>query len=261
MYSYMLERIRISTMATLLVVLVSLVVAACADAAPTVKFNASLKPEKLGRQTTVWLGFDVVRAPGELPPALTSFKVQLPAGMGLADTSLGVDTCSASVLTQARANLCPRDSLMGRGNALAEAPFGTGIVQEPGAVSVFMTEARDNNTTVLFYFDGKIPVIAPLVFPSEFVSPGDSPISELQTVLPLIPALPGTEDAAIVSMLVNLGPKNLTYYKRVGKRQVAYKPTGMSVPSVCPRGGFRFSAYFGFADGTHATASQRIPCP
>jgi hypothetical protein len=230
-------------------------------ASPSVKLYASLQPERLGKSSTVVIGFEIATSKDVLPSPLTSFNVQLPAGMGLAGTTLGVDTCSAEALVHLGPSSCPPDAAMGLGSAVAEAAFGSEIVREPGQVSAFMTQARDNNTTVLYYFDGKVPVIAPLVFPSEFLSPGFSPISELETKLPLIPALPDTPDAAIVKMRVSLGPRHLTYYKRVGHRTVRYKPVGMAVPAVCPKGGFLFSAYLGFADGTHVSLEKRVACP
>lgn len=225
------------------------------------RFNVILQPEIVGKSTTISVDFGVAAPGGGLPSPLTSFDVSLPAGMGLAGTTLGIDACSAKTLMDDGASGCPPDAAMGSGSAMAEAALGSEILREPGRVLAFMTQARDNNTTMLYYFDGRSPVIAPLVFPSELVSNGYSPISELVTAVPLIPALPGTPDAAIVSMHVSLGPRNLTYYRRVGKRVVRYKPVGMAVPATCPRGGFLFSGRFAFADGTRLSVAKRVACP
>jgi hypothetical protein len=232
-----------------------------ASAAGAMKFDVKLQPKKLGKSTTVTVGFTVPTVKGELPSPLISFDVRLPAGMGLATATLGVDTCSAETLIRDGVGSCPRDALMGSGSAVAEAAFGSEIIEERGHISSFMTQARDENTTLLYYFDGKVPVITPQIFPSEFLSPGNSPISELATSLPLIPGLPGTPDAAIVSMQVSLGPNHLTYFKRVGKKVVSYKPSGMEVPASCPKGGFRFTGAFVFADGTHLSAAKNVKCP
>ena len=232
-----------------------------AGASPAVKLDVSLQPEKLGESTTVTVAFKLRTVPNVMPSPLTTFNVHLPAGMGLASASLGVDTCSAETLLGDGPSGCPRDAAMGSGSAVAEAALGSTIVQEPGSITSFMTDARDNNTTILYYFNGKVPVIAPLVFPSEFLSPGNSPISELDTSVPLIPALPETPAAAIVSMRVSVGPKRLTYTKQVGGKTVSYVPVGMAVPATCPKGGFHFSAYFAFADGTRMSATRNVKCP
>jgi hypothetical protein len=232
-----------------------------ASSARSVKFNVGLQPKALGKSTTISIGFQVATSNGELPSPLTSFNFSLPEGMGLADTTLGIDSCSAETLVHDGAGSCPPDAAMGLGSAVAEAAVGSEIVRESGRVLAFMTQARNNNTTLLYYFDGRAPVIVPAVFLGELLSSGNSPISEFALGLPVIPVLPETPDAAIVSMHMTVGPRDLTYYKRVGNRMVAYKPSGMSVPTVCPRRGFLFSARFGFADGTHFSTTKRVACP
>lgn len=235
--------------------------AATAAAAAGVKLDVGLSPEKLGAGTTVSVGFQIATPGSELPPPLTEFNVRLPAGMGLAATTLGLGTCVNETLLQSGPSSCPQDAAMGSGTAVAYAYLGSELVSEPANLSIFMGQSVGEKTTMLYYFDGKVPVIAPLVFPSAFLSPGNSPISELRTVLPLIPGLPGTPDASIVNMQVKIGPSNLVYTKRVGGKTVRYKPIGMSIPGHCPSGGFLFSADFHFQDGTSATASKSVPCP
>lgn len=234
---------------------------ASAGAAPAVKLNVGLNPEKLGAGTTVSVGFQIATNGEELPPPLTEFNVRLPAGMGLAATTLGLDTCVNETLLASGPGSCPEDAIMGSGKAIADAYLGSQLVSEPANLSIFMGQAIGEQTTMLYYFDGKIPVIAPLVFPSVFLSPGNSPISELRTVLPLIPGLPGTPDASIVNMQVSIGADKLTYTKQVGGKVVRYKPIGMSVPAHCPQGGFLFSADFHFQDGSTASTSKSVPCP
>jgi hypothetical protein len=230
-------------------------------AAPSVKLSAALTPDKLGAQTTLSVGFQIATQGTELPSPLTEFNVRLPAGMGLAATTLGLDTCVNETLLGSGPSSCPGDAVMGSGNATADAYLGSELVKEPADLGIFMGQSVGEQTTILYYFDGKVPVIAPLVFQSLFLSPGDSPISELRTVLPLIPGLPGTPDASIVSMKVNIGGSKLTYTKQVHGKVVRYKPIGMSVPGHCPAGGFLFSADFHFQDGSSTSASRSVPCP
>lgn len=243
------------------VVLLGVLATTSASASPAIKLAVNLQPKKLGESTTVSIGFEIPTVHGVLPSALTSLNFRLPAGMGLAGASLGVATCSAETLINNGSGACPPDAAMGFGSGEAEAAFGSEIVRESGRVSAFMTEPRNNNTTMLYYFDGRTPVIAPLTFSGQFLALGNSPISELALELPLITALPGTPDAAIVSMKVSLGPRDLIYYKRVGNRVVGYKPVGMALPATCPKGGFRFSGYFVFADRTHVSVNKKVSCP
>jgi hypothetical protein len=240
---------------------VGVAASAASAAAPTVKLTAGLTPDKLGAHTTVSVGFQIAGSGDEQPSPLTEFNVRLPAGIGLAATTLGLDTCLNETLLLEGPESCPHDALMGDGSALAHAYLGSQLVSEPANLSIMMGKSVSEKTTMLYYFNGKIPVIAPVVFPSVLLSPGDSPISELRTVVPVIAGLPGTPDASIIEMKVKLGPPNLFYTRREGGKLVRYKPIGMSVPDHCPAGGFLFSADFHFQDGSSATASKSVPCP
>lgn len=150
---------------------------------------------------------------------------------------------------------------MGSGTASAESAFGAEVIRESATVSIFMGQPTDDHTTMLYYFEGRVPVIAPLVFPSQFVSNANSPRSEFVTTIPPVPALPGASDVAILSMHASIGPSNLRYVRHVGRRVVRYKPISMAVPTSCPKGGFAFSAVFSFEDGTRVTANHVVPCP
>ncbi|MGH2879405.1 MAG: hypothetical protein ACRDK4_07370 [Solirubrobacteraceae bacterium] len=226
-----------------------------------VAVNVGLHPERLGHSTTIAFSFHIPTNSTRIPTPLTGFDLQLPAGMGLGDSTLGVSTCSAATLLRSGSGACPVDSLMGDGSGIAEAQFGPEIVTEHGFVRSFMTVAKEGHTSLLYYFDGRVPVIAPLVFSSALLAAGDSPISELSTDIPLIPVFPETPDAALVSLSVKLGPEGLTYYKRERAKVVAYTPVGMDVPPRCPTKGFRFTAYFTFADGTRRSSARYVPCP
>src|SRR5579863_901709 len=65
-----------------------------APAPPPVVLQAALAPERLGGGTTVTIGFHIDAPPEQLPSPLLRFDVRLPAGMGLAATTLGLATCS-----------------------------------------------------------------------------------------------------------------------------------------------------------------------
>ncbi len=234
---------------------------ASAASAPPVALHAALHPERLGESTTVSIGFQIEAEAGQLPSPLTEFDVRLPAGMGLAATTLGLATCSPKALLLDGGADCSAEARMGFGSASAKVSLGPQIVSESAHISILMGQSIGGHTTMLYYFEGKAPVIAPLVFPSEVLSLANSLTSEFDTEIPPIPTLPGAPDVAILSMRANIGPDNLTYHRHVDGRVVGYRPTGMSVPPTCPKGGFVFTAEFGFQDGAHTSATSTVACP
>jgi hypothetical protein len=235
--------------------------AAPALAAPKATLRANLQPNRLGADTTVSIGFRIdPGADGELPP-LSGFSLRLPSGMGFAASTLGLATCSASTLLSRGANGCPHESLMGFGSARVQVPFDTGAVSETASVSIFMTKPVSQRTTTLFYFDGRRPVIAPLVLQSQVLTPRGSHDSVLATPIAPIPTVPDGPEVAMVALRASIGPPTLRYFKRVDHRRVAYKPEGLSIPGRCPRGGFGFGASFLFRDGSRTGAQAVVPCP
>jgi hypothetical protein len=245
----------------LAVALVPVAAASPAAASPVVALKAELQPKKLGASTTVSLGFHVTPGPGGDLPSLSNFALRLPSGMGFAATTLGLATCSTPVLFTEGPDGCPHESVIGFGTAQAQAAFGAQVLHERARVSIFMTRPVDQHTTALFYFDGRTPVIAPLVLQSEVLTPKQSPGSVLTTPIPSIPTAPDGPEITIVAFRASIGPRRLRYFKRVHHRLVAYRPEGIGIPTVCPRGGFVFAGEFRFQDGSHAAAKSRVPCP
>lgn len=235
--------------------------ASAAAAAPTVTLQAKLRPTKLGAASTVSLGFHVAAGPhGEQPP-LGDFALRLPTGMGFAGSTLGLATCAAPALLARGAGGCPHESLIGFGYAQVQVPFGAQLVRETARVSIFMARPVRQHTTTLFYFDGRRPVIAPLVLRSEVVTPEGSLDSVLTTPVPPILTTPDGPEGTLVSLQASIGPPGLRYFKRVDHRTVAYRPRGIAIPETCPPGGFHFAAEFRFRDGSHTRARTRVPCP
>ena len=231
-----------------------------AIAAPRATLEAGLDPLRPNASTTVSIGFQIATDPGQQPPPLTGFAVTLPAGMGFAATTLGLSTCSLHGLLAEGAGACPHDSLMGFGSAQTVVSIGSQLVHETAPMSIFMTQPVAGNTTMLFYFNGQAPVIAPLVLQTEVLTPENSSASELSTSIPVVPTAPGAADVAIVGMRSSLGPARLRYFKHVRGHTVAYRPNGLDVPETCPSGGYVFKASFEFEDGSHTTARSVVPC-
>jgi hypothetical protein len=235
--------------------------AAPAAAAPAVTLRAELRPLRLGAATAVSFGFHVAAGPrGELPP-LSSFALRLPSGMGFAASELGLATCTAPTLLSRGAGGCPHESLIGFGSAQVRVPFGTQAVREVAHVSIFMAQPVAQRTTTLFYFDGRKPVIAPLVLQSEVLTQRTSPGSVLTTPIPPIPTAPESPEGAMVALRASIGPRRLRYFKRVDGRNVVYRPRGIAIPTTCPPGGFAFVAEFRFRDGSRTEARSTVPCP
>jgi len=232
-----------------------------AGAAPQATLTAKLRPEKLGAATAVSIAFHLQPGLGEALPPLSNFALRLPRGMGFAASELGLATCSPSRLLALGAGGCPREALMGNGSAQVRVPFGNEVVSERARVLIFMAKPVAEQTTTLFYFDGRAPVIAPIVLQSQVVTPEGSSDSILETPVQAIPTAPDGPEATMVALRSTIGPGSLRYYRRVGGRRVPYRPEGLSLPGRCPHGGFRFAASFRFVDGSQARARTAVPCP
>jgi hypothetical protein len=232
-----------------------------AVAAPRATLTARIRPEKLGTAGAVSVAFHLRPGAGEALPALSDFALRLPPGMGFAASQLGLATCSSSRLLSSGVQGCPHESLMGYGSAQVRVPFGAQAIRETARVFIFMAKPVDEITTTLFYFDGRSPVIAPIVLQSQVVTPEGSSDSILDTPVQAIPSTPDGPEASLVALRSTLGPLNLRYYRRVGGRRVPYWPEGISIPARCPHGGFRFEASFTFRDDSKMRDHTTVPCP
>jgi hypothetical protein len=232
-----------------------------AAAAPAVSLRAKLTPNRLDAATAVSIGFRLAPGPqGEQPP-LSEFDLRLPPGMTFAGSTLGLAVCSPARLLALGPGGCPHESLIGFGSAQVRVPFGTQAVREAAPLSIFMARPVGQRTTALFYFDGRRPVLAPLLLRSEVATLPGSGNSALITPIPPILTTPDGPEAAVRALRATIGPSRLRYFKRVDGRVVAYHPRGIAIPSSCPPGGFVFAAELRFRDGSHAHAETAVPCP
>lgn len=232
-----------------------------AVAAPQATLTAKLRPERLGAATAVSIAFHLQPNPGEALAPLEDFALRLPRGMGFAASELGLATCSPSRLLALGVGGCPPESLIGNGSAQVRVPFGSGTVSERARVLIFMGKPVAEQTTTLFYFDGRVPVIAPIVLQSQVVTPEGSSDSILETSVQAIPTAPDGPEATMVTLRSTIGPASLRYYHRQGGRRIPYRPEGLSLPTRCPRAGFRFAASFRFHDGSETRTRTAVPCP
>jgi hypothetical protein len=240
----------------------------CAEGWAEQKANltASFRPKRLGAPTTISLAFTITSLPLDSQTPIRSVSLQLPSEMGIATSGLGLENCLVSRLEALGPRGCPTDSLMGRGTATAEIPIGGEVIAESARVELFSAPVQSGRLALLVYADGRSPVFAQLVFPAVVV-PAASPYSEgIETSVPLVPSLPGAPDVAVTRFQMALGTTTqgigrFVYYRRVHGRRVPYAPSGLLLPSRCPKGGFPFEAHFAFEDGTTASAHTSVACP
>jgi hypothetical protein len=227
--------------------------AASASAAGSARISALLAPEHLGSATTLTFGFAISDA-GRAPPALSEIDVGYPSNLGFATSGLGVAPCPTAQLESLGQQACPANSRMGHGHAEVEIPIGPEIVHERVTIEVFAGPSPDGYLHVLAYVVGLYPIEARVVL-SGVLLPG-----HLDIVMPPIPSLPFGPYVSVSYMRLVLGG-HLTYYERVGGRNVAYHPAGVGLPRNCPHGGFPFTASFAFIDGRNSRAVTAVPCP
>jgi len=234
---------------------------ATAHAAPAVKLTAALTPERLGKGTTVHVGFRLRPRPGESLSPVTSIDIRYPHGLGLASSELGVQSCTAARLQRDGLGACPADSVMGRGSAVVQVPFENETLSELGRVTVVSAPVQNGHLALLYYVSGDLPVLARLVLPG-LVLPATVPFGGLleTTVAPIL-SVPEGPDVALTQMQTTLGPSGLLYNQRRGGKTVFFRPEGILLPPSCPRHGFPFSVRLSFEDGTASTAHTAVRCP
>ena len=218
-------------------------------------------PTRLGAASTMELGFRIHRSAGETPQPVVGVEFELPAGVSLTTSELGLEVCDPAVLESAGPKGCKPNAVMGYGSALILAPDTAEAVLEPVKLTVFIGPPQDRHTTLLFYESGSSPVITQQLFSGQMLEDAGPFGADLNTTLPLTSGLPGESDTTVVQMQAGIGPKGVTYYKSVNGVRTAYTPKGLAVPSRCPAGGFPFGVTLRFANGSTESASTRSPCP
>lgn len=231
-------------------------------AAQTVKLESSFSPDRLGARTTIEFGFQVHSTnPRRAPLPVTDVDLHLPAGLGLATSTLGLANCEPAALIVGGVSGCPANARIGFGSALVAVPAEGEPIHEEGSLTAFVGPPNNEHLEVLFYAEGRSPVFAQLVFPGRLLD-DDPPFSgRLDTAIPLIPTWPGGPDVAVTSMTSTIGPRGLTYYRHVHGEIVPFHPRGIAVPKRCPRRGFPFRVDLTFTDGTQQSATSAVPCP
>lgn len=234
---------------------------ATVTAAPTVRLHVAFSPDRAGARTTIELALHVLGGSGGPPPALRSMALRLPAGMGIATTTLGEANCAPGELIAAGLSGCSSNALLGFGSATAVVPFGASKVIERASLHPLMGPPHENEVEVLFYVQASTPVFAQLVLPGVLAEDAAPFGEQLQTSVPLVEVWPEGPDLALQSIESTIGPERLLYHRRVGAKSVPYRPQGIRIPSRCPAHGYPFGALLSFVDGATASASFHVGCP
>jgi hypothetical protein len=239
----------------------SLTVLSTAAAAPSVELAASFSPERLGKGTTIKIGFHLSYPSGESPLAATAIRFFLPPGLGIATSELGLQNCLPAQLELLGRAGCPSNSLMGHGSATTAVPFGSRFVIEHTSVTLFSGPIQGSDPQLLFVTVGEYPVIAEVIFSALVLPAGPRFGGLIETKLPLVPSVPYGPDIALLGLQTTIGPAGITYREDIDGKTVSFHPRGILLPKSCPRGGFPFAVNLSFSDGTGAGAGATVPCP
>src|SRR5487761_1586229 len=88
---------------------------ACAQAAESTKFNVTLRPYRLGHETTLTMHFTVAGTAGQPPSALLHFVTRFPKSLEFAANGLGLAVCHPQGLITDGVRSCTRNSVIGEG--------------------------------------------------------------------------------------------------------------------------------------------------
>ncbi len=201
---------------------------------------------------------------------LTHVTFSYPQDLGLVSSGLGLASCTrpasdfAQVLISGpRLGGCPPNAVMGYGDAVAIVRLTDGgqVIPEYATVTLLAGPIEEGQLGLVVYVDGQRPFGAKLAFAGDV---GDAPAPYGGALTVRMPVIPGIQDLATISLVelrIVIGARAIRYDERRHGRLVSYYPGGIELPARCPRGGFRFRAEVGFADGSRRSAGTVTPCP
>jgi hypothetical protein len=226
-------------------------VPATAAGATEASINPSFLPDRFGARTAFRFAFTLEGGEGQVPPPLSRMVVHLPAGLAL---ELGAaSTCAPERLRRGGPAACPSRSLIGRGHAMLEVHAGSQAIEEGALLSALRTPNRGGHASFALFGQGRTPLDQQTTS-TAVVLRDDAPYgSKLSMSIPPIPTVMFEPNASIISSSLTIGAVH------GGSRERGF--AAVTVPRRCPAGGFPLAAEFGFADGTSAYATARIPCP
>jgi hypothetical protein len=209
----------------------------------------SLSPDRPGMGAALNLEIRYSTNSSGVPTPVRRAVLRLPAGLSLDIPKLRI--CSPARLRRDGARGCPSRSQIGSGHALAEVHAGSQTITEEIRLWAFLGPLRDGAPALEILGQGYSPFERRVVLTGTLL-PARAPYGEeLAISVPAIPTLPLEPDASM-----------LTFSLTIGEHRRAQKPaeSTVTVPALCPIGGFPFAAEFSYADGSHGGALATVPC-
>jgi hypothetical protein len=224
--------------------------ASATQSTTTATIAPTLSPDRLGAQGALQLAIRYSSNESAVPLPVTRAVLRFPAGLGVEIPHLR--SCSPTRLRAHGPKACPAQSLLGRGNAIAETQVGSQVVSEGIDLTLFVGPFHNLQPTFEILGQGYSPFDERVVLTGT-VLPDNPPFGEdLVLTIPPIPTLSLEPDASILSMSLTVGtpkpPHPITLNTVV-------------VPPSCPAGGFPFAAEFTYADGSTSSALASAACP
>jgi hypothetical protein len=146
---------------------------------------------------------------------------------------------------------------MALGDARAAVRLGTYRFPATAKVTLLSGLYGDDGLGLVAFVDGINPLGYKLAYRG-LAGAAPAPFGgQLTMTLPTIPDLPDDASFALTRLRLSLGDPRIVYVDHNRR----YRPGGIELPPRCPRGGFRFRAQLGFADGGSAQVDARAACP
>jgi hypothetical protein len=222
---------------------------------------------RLGSSTAI--AFDLRVDARRAPAAMTDLTVRVPAGVDFATSGLGIATCRPAqrdvldVLARGHdLRPCPANAVLGHGEATAAIYYSDEqTVAASGAITLYNGPPVGNRPGVVAYVRTQHPIRSQLVYAGGlFNAPRPFGLG-MRLTLPALPNSPFGAPISVARLTFDLGGEDIVYYESIHGRRVKYRPGGLAIPEHCPRGGFRFRATVGFADGSARSGGATVPCP
>jgi hypothetical protein len=246
----MRRRSHAALLAALATVAVCAPPAALAQAGASATIAPSLSPDRLSAKGALTIAIHYAEGESGIPSPVRRSVLHFPLGLGVEIPHLR--SCSIARLRARGPSGCSRQSLLGRGHALAEARAGSQIISEDISLWLFLGPFHNLQPSFEILGQGYTPFDERVVLTGTVI-PDNPPFGEdLVMSIPPIPTLPLEPDASIVAMSLTVG---------ISKPPNPRTANTVVVPSRCPSGGFPFAADFTYADGSTGNALAAAACP
>jgi hypothetical protein len=219
-------------------------------AATVATFTPSLSPNRLGGKGALNLTIRYSGGESGIPSPVRRTVLRFPVGLGIEIPHLR--SCAIARLRERGPSGCSSQSLLGRGDALAEAQAGSQLITEDISLWLYLGPFNNLQPSFEVLGQGLTPFDERVVLTGT-VLPDSPPYGEdLVIATPSIPTVPLEPDASILTMSLTVG---------VSKPRNPSTANTIVEPASCPAGGFPFAVDFTYTDGSSGSAAEKVPCP